>query len=83
MVERPISMTKWASGACCLWLLAAWLLQVSLEIMLGVGAGIFLVVMLPEMWWSEREHRAMRREANLLAAREREYSRARQRERGD
>ena len=76
-------MTKWAAVACCLWLPAAWLFHVSLEIMLGLGAGIFVVMMLPEMWWSERAHRSMRRESNLRAAREREYSRARQRERGD
>jgi len=83
MDERPITMARWAAGAFCLWVLVAWRLHLSLEITFGLGAGIFVLMMLPEVWWSERAHRSMRRESNLRAAREREYSRARQRERGD
>jgi hypothetical protein len=83
MDERPIAMTKWAAVVCSVWLLAAWFLKVSIEITVGLGALNFLAMMLPQLWWSERAHRSMRREGNLRAAREREYSRARQRERGD
>ena len=83
MEEQPISTTKWAVAALCLWIPAAWFFDLSLAITIGIAAGIFLVSMLPELWWSERAHRSMRRESNLRAAREREYSRARQRERGD
>jgi hypothetical protein len=83
MEERPITMTKWAVATVSLWIFAAWSFQLSLAIGIGIAAGIFLVSMLPELWWSERAHRSMQRESNLRAAREREYARARQRDRGD
>jgi hypothetical protein len=83
MEERPITTTKSALAVLCLWILSAWFFHLSLAITIGIAAGIFIVSMLPELWWSERAHRSMRRESNLRAAREREYARARQRERGD
>ena len=83
MEEQPITMTKWAVATVSLWIFGAWFFHLSLAIAIGIAAGIFIVSMLPELWWSERAHRSMRRESNLRAAREREYARARQRDRGD
>ena len=47
------------------------------------GAAIFALVMLSRIWASERAHRSIERERDEHFASEREFSRARQRERGD
>lgn len=51
--------------------------------MLRWGVILFVLAMLREAWWSEKAHRSIERERNEHLAREREFGRARQRERGD
>ena len=47
------------------------------------GAAIFALVMLRELWLSERAHRSVERARARHSASEREFARARRRERGD
>ena len=66
-----------------LWIVGAWLLNLSAGTILTVGGAFFVLVMLRELWWSEKAHRSIERKRNEHLAREREFGRASQRERGD
>jgi tRNA A37 N6-isopentenylltransferase MiaA len=49
-----------------------------------LGGSILLVLaMLREIWWSEKARRSIERARDEHLAKEREFGRARQRERGD
>ena len=74
---------KMAPVAFGLWIMGAWLLHLSLAITLGLAGTVCVLVMLREVWWSEKAYRSIERERNEQLAREREFCRARQRERGD
>ena len=66
-----------------LWTVGDRLLQLSSGTMVLGGSILFVLVMLREIWWSEKARRSIERVREEHLAKEREFGRARQRERGD
>jgi hypothetical protein len=66
-----------------LWTVGDRLLQLSSGTMVLGGSILFVLVMLREIWWSETARRSIERVRDEHLAKEREFGRARQRERGD
>ena len=59
------------------------MMSFSLGNILFWGSAIFALAMLRRIWFSEKARRGLERERDEHFASEREFSRARQRERGD
>jgi hypothetical protein len=55
----------------------------SFETLMFWGSAIFALAMLRRIWFSEKARRSIERDRDKHFASEREFSRARQRERGD
>jgi hypothetical protein len=66
-----------------LWIVGGRLLQLPSGTMLLGGSILFVLAMLREIWWSEKARRSIERARDEHLAKEREFGRARQRERGD
>ena len=66
----------------CLWLVGHWLIHLSTQAMLLSAGILVLLAMVRELWWSERAYRSVEHERQENLAREREFERVRQRERG-
>ncbi len=81
----PLTMKRIAAllALLCLGILGRFLLHLSFGTLLGGAGFLFLLAMLRELWFAEKAHRSSEDERKEHFFKEREFARARRRERGD
>jgi hypothetical protein len=83
--EMPLTSKRIAAilALLCLGILGRLLMHLSFGTLLGGAGFLFLIAMSRELWFAEKAHRSSEHEREEHLIREREFARARLRERGD